>query len=699
VTAGPPRAIFVPSNIAVVDTRSRAVLARLYLHLLGEYRTADTMINLLTLGRVSISRDGQDLTYLAAHKQKIGLLAYLAVEESVSRDRLLGVFWPERDEERARHSRSQALYALKRELGSEFCNVSGDRVELVPGTVTVDVKELEEAANGERWETVTDLYQGPFLEGVYVPEAPAFDQWLTQTRAWVDRLARRGFIEHIRAHCGRGDEAGALALASRWAALEPFFLEDEAQHALMTLLAKSGDRTAALGHYETFRERLAQVELEPLEATRELVRQIRAGETPKPVLISDAEEEDEPTTEPIEPAKVAPVEREEPPADSDSGDIETLLQQELGPGFVLEEKLGESSTSGVYLAREPALKRNLAVKVFSPALADNPRARMRFEREVQAVASLSHPNIVALHWAGTLPNNLPYFVMEYVKGRTVADKLHADEFLSVEEARRVMREVASALALAHRRGVVHRDVQPSNILLDEEAGRSLLADFGIARILATADTQLARFITKTGELLGDPTYASPEQLQGMRVTDRCDVYSLGLLAFEMLTGRGPFDAESKRDIFTAHIQASPRRVSDFRSDVDGDLVRLIGHCLAKEPEHRPSAADVVHRLDTGRPLVPTPGPEDDSEKSFLTKLVDRRVPHVLAVLFKALQDIGLPKSVSDLMLVTYLTGLPTVAIAAWYHGEVGPQKSRRIEWCLYGILAAIWLVACGLVLF
>jgi serine/threonine protein kinase len=430
---------------------------------------------------------------------------------------------------------------------------------------------------------------------------------------------------------------------------------------------------------------------------------------PRSVLISDAEEEDEETPEPVAPLAVAPVDAEAPTAGRDVKDTEGLLEDALGPRFVLEAKLGESKTASVYLAREPALRRNLAVKVFSPAFADNARARMRFEREVQAIASLSHPNIVALHWAGTLPNNLPFFVMSYVKGRTVADKLHAEEFFSVEEARRVMREVASALALAHRRGIVHRDVQPSNILLDEEAGRSLLSDFGIARILATADTQIPRFITRTGELLGDPTYASPEQLKGMRVTDRCDIYSLGLLAFEMLTGRRPFDAESKRDIFTAHIQASPRRVSDFRSDVDEDLVRLIGHCLAKEPEHRPSAADVVHRLDTGRPLVPTPGPEDDSEKSFLTKLVDRRVPHVLAVfapagwltveLFKALQDIGLPKSVSDLMLVTYLTGLPTVAIAAWYHGEVGPQKSRRIEWCLYGILAAIWLVACGLVLF
>ncbi len=177
----------------------------------------------------------------------------------------------------------------------------------------------------------------------------------------------------------------------------------------------------------------------------------------------------------------------------------------------------------MYRVREPGLKRFLAIKVFSPALAENARAQIRFEREVQAVASLSHPNIVSLHWAGTLPNGLPYFAMQYVPGRTLADKLQAEEILSVEETRRVMHEMASALALAHRRGVVHRDVQPSNVLLDEEAGRSLLADFGVVRILDTAETQPPR-ITRTGELLGDPTYSSPELLKGERATDRCDVH-------------------------------------------------------------------------------------------------------------------------------------------------------------------------------
>ncbi|MGD8700045.1 MAG: serine/threonine-protein kinase, partial [Gemmatimonadales bacterium] len=369
----------------------------------------------------------------------------------------------------------------------------------------------------------------------------------------------------------------------------------------------------------------------------------------------------------------------------------------------------ESSTSCVYRVREPALRRWLAVKVFAPALAENARARMRFDREVQAVASLSHPNIVSLHWAGTLANGLPYFAMEYIRGRTLADKLHVEDVLSVDETRHVMGELASALVLAHRRDIVHRDVQPSNILLDEDSGRSLLADFGFARILATADTQVPR-ITKSGELIGNPTYMSPEQLKGQRITDRCDIYSLGLVAFEMLTGRSPYDAASRREKYAAHIEAKPRPIADFRGDVDEELQQLIAHCLAKQPEHRPSAADVVQHLESPVPRpLPTPTPDEDG-RSFFTELVRRRVPHVLAIFAPAgwlvvelVQQMEtaefLPAPAHHLTLVTYLIGLPGVTVGAWFHGEEGRQKRRRAEVCWYAILAVIWLAVCAMVLF
>jgi DNA-binding SARP family transcriptional activator len=664
------------------------------------------MIDLLTLGRLSVALNGEQHDRLASHKQKMGLLVYLAVEAPVMRDRLLGTFWAERDEEKARHSLSQAIYALKRQLETDCLKVNADRIEIAPGQLSLDVNDLEDAAEAGRWETVVDLYQGRFLDGFYLPEAPAFDQWLTNTRAWVERLARRGFAEVIRARSAGGDVAGALAVASRWVALEP--QEDEAQHALIALLARSGDRGAALTQYEIFSEQLSREQLEPLDVTRELVRRIREGELPQTVLIGD-----------VEPGAVAAMEKAGPlggpihgqVARLDAGkmdDIEALLHEELGPHFEIEDRLGESTTSRVYRVRQPGLRRWLAVKVFSPALAENSRARMRFGREVQAVGSLSHPNIVSLHWAGMLSNGLPYFSMEYVAGRTLAERLRAEESLSVDETRRVMREMASALTLAHRRGVVHRDLQPNNVLLDEDTERSLLSDFGIARILATAETQPPQ-ITESGELVGNPTYMSPEQLMGERITDRCDVYGLGLLAFEMLTGRGPYDADSRQEKLAAHIKGTPRPISDFREDVDEELQKLIAHCLVKQPEHRPSAADVLRHLESPEPFPALRSP-DDGHKSFFTELVGRRVPHVLAVFapagFLVVELVGqleainfLPAPAHQLTIITYLVGLPGATIGAWFHGEEGRQQRRRAELCWYGILAAVWLAACGMVLF
>lgn len=661
------------------------------------------MIHLLTLGRISIVRDGEELAWLAAHKQKMALLAYLAVEAPVMRDRLVGMFWAEREEEKARHSLSQAVYALKKELGTDCFTVSGDRIEIAPGQLSVDVKELEDAAEGGRWGTVADLYQGQFLEGFYLPEAPAFDQWLTNTRAWVARLARRAFAEVIRARTAEGGDAAALAIATRWATLEP--MEDEAQHALIALLARSGDRAEALKRYGAFCEHLSGDDLEPLDATRDLVSQIRSGGMPQAVLLGDEKADADAETEGGEPVGEPLPDLEPTLVKQDVCDVEGLLRQELGPRFDLEGKLGQSSTSCVYRVREQAPNRWLAIKVISPALANNSRARMRFQREVQAVASLTHPNIVTLHWAGTLTNDLPYFAMQYVRGRTLAEKLQLEGRLSVDEARRVARQVASALALAHRREIVHRDLQPANILLDEESGRAILADFGIAAVLATAGGKPVH-ITATGEILGDPTYVSPEQLRDGEVTDRSDIYGLGLLTYEMLTGCSPYDAKRPQEMWAAHFRASPRPLSDFRDDVDESFERLIVDCLAKEPERRPSASQVIGRLDEAELESPSPVPRP----SWFTDLVRRRVPHVLAIFapagFLVVELVGqleaehfLPVPAHQLTLVTYLVGLPGVTVGAWFHGEEGRQQRRRLEICWYGILIVIWLTACGLVLF
>jgi DNA-binding SARP family transcriptional activator/TolB-like protein len=237
------------------------------------------MIEVKTLGRGAIFREGIELTELEAQRQKFAILVYLLMEGPVSRDRLLTMFWPERSQAKARHSLSQVLYALRRELGEECLHSNGDELVFDGDQFIVDATQLDAAAHREDWEKVVDLYEGTFLEQFSLPGAPEFEQWCSRTRVQLARTAHRGFSQVVNRQAESGDLPSAVATGWRWVGLEP--LDDEAQHALIALLAASGSRTAALEHYESYRERLAiELEVEPLEETIALVDQIRAGQAP-----------------------------------------------------------------------------------------------------------------------------------------------------------------------------------------------------------------------------------------------------------------------------------------------------------------------------------------------------------------------------------------------------------------------------------
>ena len=211
------------------------------------------------------------------------------------------------------------------------------------------------------------------------------------------------------------------------------------------------------------------------------------------------------------------------------------LEQELIPDIEVIRHLSETNTATVFLARETALKRLVAVKVLSPKLSGNPKAVARFEREAQAAAALSHPNVVSVHGVGRLSGGTPYIVMQHVKGRTIADRLAAEGPLPDDDVRRILSAVASALTAAHKQGIVHRDVTPRAIMEEQETGRVLLTDFGIAAVMATGAGSSDGRLTVAGEVLGNPLYISPEQRRGEEVSDRSDVYSLGVVGLELLT--------------------------------------------------------------------------------------------------------------------------------------------------------------------
>jgi serine/threonine-protein kinase len=290
--------------------------------------------------------------------------------------------------------------------------------------------------------------------------------------------------------------------------------------------------------------------------------------------------------------------------------LEEHLREALSPAFLLVRRLGAGGMASVWLAREPALRRLVAVKLLSPELAISPSARARFEREAQAVAGLVHPNVVGIHGLGALADDTPYFVMQYVGGKSLAARLEEEGPLDPDDARRITGEVANALAAAHAKGIIHRDIKPANILYDDETGRVLVSDFGIAAVRPTGESKGDARLTQTGMIVGTPQYMSPEQLLGEEATDRTDVYALGLLAYELVAGSGPFAATTPQALMAMHLRDVPKPLSAVRPDVDPEFERLVAACLDKEPARRPPATDIAKQLAPGGGLAlewPPPG--------------------------------------------------------------------------------------------
>ncbi len=255
----------------------------------------------------------------------------------------------------------------------------------------------------------------------------------------------------------------------------------------------------------------------------------------------------------------------------------------------------------VYSARDLKLKRRVAIKVLPPELAFREEVRKRFTREAQTAARLSHPHIVPIHSVGE-EGGLVYFVMGYVDGESVAARLRRKERLPAEEVRRIMKETADALGLAHAMSIIHRDIKPDNILLEGTRRRVMVTDFGIAKALSDTD---GGTLTGTGVAIGTPAYMSPEQAAGESDIDaRSDIYSLGVVAYEMLTGELPFKAATVAGILMKQITQPVPDLLERRSDCPEDLATTVMRCLDKEPEERWSTADALRRALEKRTSAP-----------------------------------------------------------------------------------------------
>ncbi|MGH3898696.1 MAG: serine/threonine-protein kinase, partial [Pseudonocardiaceae bacterium] len=280
------------------------------------------------------------------------------------------------------------------------------------------------------------------------------------------------------------------------------------------------------------------------------------------------------------------------------------------PGYRIERQLGRGSMGVVYLAEDIQLRRKVALKILTPTLADDELFRKRFDRESQSAANLDHPHIVPVYAAGEAAGSL-YIAMRYVGGGDLRALLETNGPLSLPQTTTIIASVADALDAAHTQGMIHRDVKPANILIDNRNGQGhyYLSDFGITKIVSSG-----RSLTSTGQIVGTIDYIAPEQIQGKPVDSRTDLYALGCVLYQCLTGMVPFPRDEAAALMWAHVHDEPPPVTTRRPDLPPQIDHIVTKAMAKQPEDRyPTCQELALAL---RAAAADPAASDQSRTVF-----------------------------------------------------------------------------------
>ena len=267
-----------------------------------------------------------------------------------------------------------------------------------------------------------------------------------------------------------------------------------------------------------------------------------------------------------------------------------MIQRVLGERYILEEKIGSGGMAEVYKAHDKLLDRLVAVKILHEAYKADAEFIEKFHREAKSVAGLSHPNIVNIYDVGT-EGDAHYIVMEYVRGKSLKDKIREEAPLDILTAVKISKDIASGLAHAHANNLVHCDIKPHNILMTDD-GHAKIADFGIARAVTEST------MTYSGNIIGSVHYFSPEQAKGGAITPKSDVYSLGVVMYEMVTNRLPFIGDNPVAIAMQHIEEEPSPPSIYRREIPPMFEAIILRAMNKNPDTRPSSFELVQELST-----------------------------------------------------------------------------------------------------
>jgi predicted Ser/Thr protein kinase len=294
-------------------------------------------------------------------------------------------------------------------------------------------------------------------------------------------------------------------------------------------------------------------------------------------------------------------------------EIEAAVRDALGAEYRIERILGQGGMSVVFLAEELSLGRPVALKVFPQALAIEKSAADRFRQEARIAASLDHPHIAPIHRFGLAPGFL-WYTMKFINGRSLAELLREVGRMDLYSVLSLAEQMASALDCAHRHGIVHRDMKPANVMLDDNSW-AFVCDFGVAK---TQNTKL----TQTGGTIGTPAYMSPEQLYGRPLDGRSDQYSLAVVLFELLAGQHPFPADSVAELVQLHCTAPPPPLSQLRADLPERLVQGIQQAMAKDPAERfDSVITFLTAIGGRRP----PRPPQPRVSTHVTEAVTERL--------------------------------------------------------------------------
>lgn len=376
------------------------------------------------------------------------------------------------------------------------------------------------------------------------------------------------------------------------------------------------------------------------------------------------------------------------------------LQAAIGPDFQVKRLLGEGSSAAVYQGYEPGLGRPVAIKVPHRGSRSSDPDHHQFEREAKALASLEHPNVARAYHFGLLTDGDPYLVMALIRGRTMEDRLAAEGPLPPDMVLSVLKDAAAALAAAHERNIIHRDVRPGNILWDREKHRALLIDFGVATLMRT-DGMDTTTLTPSGARINISRYVAPEILADEEETWAVDIYALGVTGYELLTGEGPFGEGSVRELFQAALEGEPRDLAALCPELDPNVAAAIRRCLNRKPTQRPAASDFGRAL-RGEWQV-------DSGSGFqalLTRWGLGDPPKIVGAAFVCAgflvggvatldeqYDGLLPEWAFTLALVTGAMMLLSAAVFDWYQDRPSSLSKRRWDRLIMAGLALAWLAA------